>query len=228
MDLLLSVESIRKISFQEYLSDGEIDYYRRLNEDKKDDWLAGRFSIKKLIRLYYLKNFQTEIDLQKIKIISKKLQKPTFQIPIKKNHQISISISHCDGYAFGAISDIAKGGLVGVDIERIRDFKIGALKNFLTQREFLEVRKQPKLATLFWSAKEAYLKALGYGLTRHPRFIEIHLNNKRNIGKIYDKGERVEIKSRWACFSDNYLSVKVNVFNKKKSFEDHFKEFRFR
>ena len=216
MVFLSSFKQIKTLPVQNYLSKKEIDLYNNILPAKKEDWLVGRYSAKEAVHNYFLDNFQKDFKLNKIEIIRKKINKPIYKLPIKEKIKTNISISHCDGFAVGVISESKKDGLVGVDIEKIRNFKYALLKEFLSKEELEHIKKakcssQPFLATLFWSIKESYLKAIGRGLVYHPKFIELKINLEDKICELYDKNKKIPAKIEWQVFKKEYLIAKVNI-----------------
>lgn len=78
---------------------------------------------------------------------------------------LHIGLSHCDGMAAAALSDLP----VGVDVERLRDVKTKAnLRVFsIEENEYLAglTGKQREIEFLrLWVCRESYAKALGKGL----------------------------------------------------------------
>jgi 4'-phosphopantetheinyl transferase len=92
-----------------------------------------------------------------------------------KIQNLKLSISHCNGHAFCALSDTC-GIELGVDIERIEPRAATFAEDYFTAHELGQLRAAPPerrdmLVTLIWSAKEAALKALRLGLTVDTRSI---------------------------------------------------------
>ena len=73
------------------------------------------------------------------------------------------NISHSGSFAVAAVSDCE----VGVDIERIRDVNLRIAEKFSGgEREYILSAESPQKAFFeIWTAKEAYLKKCGTGLT---------------------------------------------------------------
>lgn len=73
------------------------------------------------------------------------------------------NISHSGSFAAIAVSDCE----VGVDIERIRNVNLGIAEKFSGgEREYIQSAENPQKAFFeIWTAKEAYLKKCGTGLT---------------------------------------------------------------
>lgn len=218
MIYLLPYKLIEKMTINNYLSKKEINFYGKILDKKKKDWLAGRFSVKNAISSYYYSNYKKTIKIKKIEILREKLKKPVYKLPIRQPVKTNICISHCDGIAVSAIAENKTEGLVGVDIEKIRNFKLKELKSFLTQQELSQIFKQNpedknKIATLFWSIKESYLKAIGKGLVYHPKFVELKINFEKDNYELYDKEKKIKTKIEWQVFKKNYLIIKVNLIN---------------
>ena len=215
-----SFKEIKKISIKKYLLEKEFSDYKKVPDFKKKDWLAGRFSAKEAVHNYFLENFQKDFKLNKIEILRKEINKPAYKLPIKQTVKTNISISHCEGLAVSAIAENKTDGLVGIDIEKIRNFKLKEIKSFLTGQELSQILKQNlenknKIATLFWSIKESYLKAIGRGLVYHPKFIELKINLEDKICELYDKNKKIQAKIEWQIFKKRYLITKVNILKNK-------------
>ena len=76
-----------------------------------------------------------------------------------------VSISHRDGLALAAVSELP----VGADLELIEPRSAAFVRDFFTARE---AALEPNLV---WSAKESALKCLGVGLRADTRSVEIEL-----------------------------------------------------
>lgn len=116
---------------------------------------------------------------------------------------LRFNLSHTDG---ATVIAVTRAGRVGVDVERIREnldpLPLGA--RFFSTKESEWLRSQPadqRFAAFFacWTAKEAYVKACGSGLSApladfgvipHPGDAELHL-------EIYGKPEESRRWSMW-------------------------------
>jgi 4'-phosphopantetheinyl transferase len=95
------------------------------------------------------------------------------------SHRIKFSITHTKGFAGIAF---CKGFEVGLDVEsstRVTDFNKVSKKVF-TDSEQMKISSNSdidakKMFFRFWTAKEAFLKNTGHGLTLDPKKIEAHL-----------------------------------------------------
>ena len=153
------------------LNDDEILLWKKFKSKKrKDEWLLGRFAAKSIIRdRLALKNLE-EVSLNEIRIISSPNLKPGSSL-------ISgdLSISHSENLAVAVVAN-KTNFMVGVDIEKTRKVSEKVYRYFLTNSE-VKLLKQNKdgniLATIFWTFKEAALKALGIGLRGQLKGINI-------------------------------------------------------
>ncbi len=87
-----------------------------------------------------------------------------------------ISISHRDPIGVAAVGE--PGTSIGVDLERVEPRDPALVGDFFTEREAEAVaaargRDATVLVARTWSGKEAVLKALGLGLRRDTRTIEV-------------------------------------------------------
>lgn len=80
--------------------------------------------------------------------------------------EIHFNLSHADGIAACIVNDIE----CGIDCEKIRDFRPNVLKRVFSEQErafFDSVPDDEKNSVFFrmWTLKEAYIKAIGTGLS---------------------------------------------------------------
>lgn len=155
------------------------------NDDKM------RCAIGKIVTRLLLSQY-LQVGNSKIEIYKKKYGKPYHkQIDGKKS--VQFSISHSGEMVLVAFSYFEN---IGVDVEMIKDlpeFKRIA-KNFFTKNEAMEIEKQntPNMFYRYWTAKEAYLKALGVGIAQGMDSFAV-------INDIVT--EKGEIKKDWKIFS---------------------------
>lgn len=90
----------------------------------------------------------------------------------------TISLTHRAGRAACAIS--SSGAALGCDLEVAEPRSDAFVADYFSdhERTWLArcLEERPWLATLFWSAKESALKALGVGLARDTRDLQVHLD----------------------------------------------------
>lgn len=206
------IEVIRTKKIEpEYFSESELREMEKLADGKKSGWLASRLAVKKAIQKYFRETKKKTIAFDEIEIISRKFSRPIFKIRGKEIKNVAISLSHSNGTGAGAVG---AGKLVGVDIEQKRIFSREFKQNFLTQQELQWLKKFPKyknneMATLFWCIKESYLKAIGAGLRKHPKEVEVKMD-RNNKTVIFDK----EIKTRAKVIREtnkNYSLAAVTI-----------------
>lgn len=105
---------------------------------------------------------------------------------LEGNEGLHFNISHCTGMAACGFADVP----MGVDAEKMADFKKPLLKRFLTEQEqaFMnEISDDPVLYRemfyRFWTLKESYIKWNGMGFSFAPKDVsfEIKLNEKHEV-----------------------------------------------
>lgn len=81
--------------------------------------------------------------------------------PVLSDGSAFISIAHCDDYVVCAVSEKP----VGIDIEKIRPVKPGMADKVCTAEELQYVQQDETRFFEIWTAKEAYFKMQGTGIT---------------------------------------------------------------
>ena len=134
----------------------------------------------------------------------------------KYNNSLQFNVSHSQEYAlFGFTVD----RLIGVDIEYLREMSdaVKIARRFFSPSEFqliasLGDRQQQKVFFKLWTAKEAYLKALGTGLAGLLNSVEISFEDDNLLIK-----EGKAILDNWFICSyipaENYIAA-VAIDNK--------------
>jgi phosphopantetheine--protein transferase-like protein len=89
-----------------------------------------------------------------------------------------VSIAHADGIAVAVAGDDGQCHGIGIDIERLRRLEEGFENNAFTARErgllsSLDASVREEWSLRLWCAKEAVRKAIGRGIARGPRTLEI-------------------------------------------------------
>lgn len=158
------------------LHPNETNYYNTLKYDRrKSSYLLGRIAAKKAI-----------IELIGDDIQSIFIDFGIFQFPIvksSKNHNIQICISHCDN--IGIVLAFPEDHPLGIDIEKIQEDPVVAIKNQLTDLELdLIVESQITSAIgymVFWTVKEALSKIFKTGMTMDFKVLEIKSLKKEGL-----------------------------------------------
>lgn len=81
--------------------------------------------------------------------------------PVLKNSDLYVSISHCQELVACAISHAP----IGIDVEQIRPVKPGMPERVCTAEELAWMQDSHERFFEIWTAKEAYFKMLGTGIT---------------------------------------------------------------
>jgi 4'-phosphopantetheinyl transferase len=104
--------------------------------------------------------------------------------PGSSDRRLSFNLAHRRGFALYAVTS---QGEVGVDIEHVEllaDLE-GVTTSSFSAREQEVLRAVPESQRLLafftgWTRKEAFLKALGEGLTRPPNQVEVYLDSSNS------------------------------------------------
>lgn len=172
-------------SNETWLSANEVNHLRTLRFAKRRaDWLLGRWTAKNAVATYLGRSAEPEA-LADIEVRPQASGAPR-AFSRDEPAPVSISLSHRAG--LGACTVAPSVVLVGCDLEIAEPHSNAFLTDYFTPEEqAVVVRAEPAdrvwLLSLFWSAKESAVKALGEGLrldTRHltVKFPEAaHCNN---------------------------------------------------
>lgn len=87
--------------------------------------------------------------------------------PFVKNNPLQFNVSNSGDYF---LMGLTRDALIGVDIERVREHQdyLALAKRFFTQAEFVAIQSAGDPVAAFyrcWTRKEAFVKAMGLGLT---------------------------------------------------------------
>lgn len=143
-------------------------------ERRRADWLLGRQAAKTLA--HALPAYRG-YALNQIEIINDPQGAPYIRLQENILAPDGLSISHSHGRAFCALTQVPALRL-GVDLEKIEPRPAAFVEDYFTaaERQWMAAspaEAAPLLATLIWSFKEAMLKALGLGLRRDTRGVEV-------------------------------------------------------
>ena len=134
------------------------------NEDSKQE----KYKIK-LLRYAFKDSFNLDYD-------NLEIEKNEYGKPRLKNYpNIQFNISHCEGMLVCVVGN----SLIGIDIEKIRDFDIYVAKRVCSVDELMSIEssKEPnaKFFTL-WTLKESLGKALGVGINYCMKNTDFKIN----------------------------------------------------
>jgi phosphopantetheine--protein transferase-like protein len=201
-----------------WLSGDEIKEMRKRIPSKINVFLRGRMAAKRGV-LKLLKKGNIEQAYAGIEILSNLDGLPYVRLPDPGTVPL-MSISHSAqlSVAISVASD--KCEAVGIDLEKIRDFKEKTAKSFLTPAEYrlctvCRGYEYKKLLTLHWCLKEAYVKALGVGIRLHPSKIEIELTDE-NSAIIKDTSSHMQANAVWVLHDNFFIAVVCLLKQEKK------------
>jgi phosphopantetheinyl transferase len=158
------------------LGDAELVELGRLRLPKRRaEWLAARLAAKQLyIRCHPKGAGVPEADLQ---VGKEDGGKPFLRMKGVGRLPGCLSMSHSQGKVFCALSH-ENSVQFGVDVERIEPRARGMIQDFFTAGEIAAIvnfkgHEHLFWMNLIWSAKEAFLKAIGCGLRMDTRTMEV-------------------------------------------------------
>ena len=130
------------------------------------------------------------------------------------NSSLQFNVSHSLEYALYGFTN---NHLIGVDLEFLREMRDAAelAKSIFTNREFqlianLTYEEQQRVFFQFWTAKEAYLKAIGTGLSDSLSDIEITFDRVKSPKLLAIKGD-IDAGTSWSLYfcipAANYIAA---------------------
>jgi 4'-phosphopantetheinyl transferase len=161
----LSTDRLEKLA--SFLSEDEIIRANRYHfPEHKRRFLAARGFLREILGLYLA------ISPEKVEFIYGKRGKPSI------NAHLQFNLSHSDEMA---VCGLTLTNRIGVDLEKMRSMKdLNSLtKRFFCAREHELIERSAEKEKLFfqlWTAKEAYLKALGTGISGGLDRVEVGLD----------------------------------------------------
>ncbi|MHA2269288.1 MAG: SDR family NAD(P)-dependent oxidoreductase, partial [Promethearchaeota archaeon] len=169
-----------------YLTVNEIDRSKRFrNEKRKLEYFAGILAAKEcFIKHTPNKNSYSEIEVQK----DDKGRPFYYSVKDNKSIPINLSISHSHEFSVAIISK----NQVGIDLELIEQRSPSFYKEVFTESERDLISENDKLGTLYWTAKEAFSKAIGEGFHINFRDFELTFNEKLRKFTLKTKKDQLE------------------------------------
>lgn len=150
---------------------------------------AGRLLARTLLAEY------SELPVNQIRVRREKYGKPIMESSLGRN-LIKYSVSHSGEMVVLAFT---KGGSIGIDIEeqkRIPEYKDLASNIFAPEESSRIIKsKNSGLFYTYWTAKEAYLKALGLGLSKSLKSFYIEGTKVIDNGQLKNCWKIIPIKS---------------------------------
>ncbi|MCC0176968.1 4'-phosphopantetheinyl transferase superfamily protein [Waterburya agarophytonicola K14] len=119
-------------------------------------------------------------------------------------HPLQFNISHSHEYV---LYGFTTNHLIGVDIEYLRKMPdaLKIARRFFSPREFqliasLKDEHQEKVFLKLWTAKEAYLKAVGVGLSGSLASVDLDLDREEDFRLLAIKGNTIAVQD-WSIYS---------------------------
>jgi 4'-phosphopantetheinyl transferase len=142
---------------------------------RRREWLLGRWTAKHLLQRSH--QAYRLLSMPAITVGNDPDGAPYLSVQGEGRLAMSLSISHRHDRAFCALSPTLPPS-IGADLERIEPRDPAFVHDFFTTDEDARVwacppSRRDTLITVVWSAKEAVLKALRYGLRVDTRSVEI-------------------------------------------------------
>jgi len=141
-------------------------------EQHRQRFIASRGLLRLILGCYL------DIEPQKVQFCYGPYGKP-LMAELKQENSLRFNLSHSQDIALYAVTFKRE---VGIDIEQVRSLAEAEqiAKNFFSAREnaafrVLSPTERQEVFFRYWTCKEAYLKALGDGLTRSLNSIEVSL-----------------------------------------------------
>jgi len=170
-----SDKDIKLLSGLEILSDVEKDRAARFRFDKhRERYIRGRAFLRMMLA--------NRLNIKGADLV---LQTNEFEKPYIENNPVYFNLSHSSATAVLVISEELP---VGIDVEFVdRKIEVEPLgKTVFTTSEMKRIKNAKgeearQLFFQFWTAKEAYLKMLGTGLSLSPKKLELRFENNKPI-----------------------------------------------
>lgn len=161
---------------QAILTDGERERAQRFLADKhRGRFVLGRARMRQILGRY------TNQSPQDVELKFENLGKP-FLADKELNQRFQFNFSNSSDLAICAVT---LGQPIGVDLERVRTMSdmLGLAKRFFADSETKQLLAQPVSAQpdaffRLWTRKEAWLKAIGKGLTFPLRDVEVSFDDE--------------------------------------------------
>lgn len=208
----LDLSSAQIARLHSVLSTDEIIRAERFRfQQHKKRFIAARGILRKLLSQYL------EVNPKNLEFRYGERGKPELADACKTN-DLQFNLSHSQELALFGFANYAR---IGVDIEHLKQMPEATkiAQRFFTPQEFMLVRdlvgiKQTQMFFRLWTAKEAYLKALGTGLsgTLSSFNIELHSNGRISLSSTKESAEST---AKWFLCScvptSNYIgAIAVN------------------
>lgn len=193
----LNLSSIEIKRLRKLLSSDEIDRADRFRFPlHRTRFIAARGILRQLLGSYL------EVSPNSLTFEYGDRGKPLLAMPTS-NNLINFNLSHSQEYA---IYGFTYHQPIGVDLEYVKEMPdaLQIAQRFFSENEYQLIRntveqKQNQVFFRLWTAKEAYLKAIGTGLAGSLTSVDIGLNQAHPC-LLSIKGERTSV-TEWSLYS---------------------------
>lgn len=176
------------------LSADEVERAMRFHFEKdRRRYIAARGALRQILGHYL------GMEPREIRFVYSPYGKPALA-PAMNSDDLRFNLSHAGGMALFAFS---KGRDIGIDIERIRDdVAVGQIATaFFSAEENNSLASAPEylrreLFFRYWTRKEAFLKAIGEGLSFPPERVDVSSFSGKNWSAARFQGEAAG-RPRW-------------------------------
>ena len=215
-NLDLSRERVEKLALT--LSTDEVERANRFYfQQHKERFIVGRGTLRTILASYL------KTDPVTLQFEYNKRGKPRLGGDFS-GHELQFNLSHSEGLV---LYGFTRGHLLGIDVEYLsagKDIE-GIAQRFFTPREYAIIKElaEPEKQKAFfrcWTAKEAYLKAVGSGLAGSINSIEVSFLTEEAI-ELLSIDKNSQAAANWSLLniplSQDYiatLAIKVLVSRK--------------
>lgn len=190
-----------------FLSAAELKQFSSFRfEKRRDDWLLGRWTAKRLIQAVLLDQTHELAGRGTIEIANDATGAPhVFALDRLPNlEHLNLSLSHSNAHALCAVSD----GPIGADLEWVETRDKSFLNDYFTTNERACVNgfspaQRDLVTTALWSAKETVLKVFRKGLSVDTHTVEISIAPFGNVPEEWTPFKISLCAGVWSPVSDN-------------------------
>lgn len=207
-----------------FLSKAEQEKYATFQiEKRRDEWLLGRWTAKRLVQARLLDQDPHMVALDALEIFNDADGVPHVRDlrGLQDLKGLNVSISHSHEHALCAVSTRR----VGADLEFVEPRDENLVNDYFTANEIARVKESSPetrdiVINALWSAKEAALKALHKGLSVDTRAVEISLAPFENAPETWtpfqiritdDTVSSAPLRGWWRVFDGFVLTLAANV-----------------
>ncbi len=208
----LDLPADRIIQFASTLTKDETERAERFHFERDHNrYIASRGLLRQILGRYVNQN------PAQLRLIYGPNGKPSL-IGYGTEHMLQFNVAHSDNLALYAFT---QGRPIGIDVEKMRELSDvdGLAKRFFSAREYSawqSLAHGDRLAAFFkcWTSKEAFIKALGEGLSYPLDQFDVSLNPDEPAGLLAIAGDIAEAK-RWSVQAlypaQNYAAAVVSL-----------------